>query len=255
MSRDLPYHHSSEGECIMKKAAKKTVKAKAKTKALPKTKAKTASKPAKKVKSVPKKKAAVKSKVVAKKAPAAKAKPVAKAKPPVKKAAVVKAKPPVKTKPVAPPKPAAPAAAPPPPPAPVLSSSGQGTSQNPWILKTPAGFSEFQAYKDEAAMPPALVVKVGSTELRYHLRSLTDLHEMLKARGDWMLLGSADEQQPVVEDTVEAWARSLSNPIGGFYGLKAGLRGRFATYVPQVMEALGMAEVEHFSNNNRMRAK
>lgn len=240
----------------MKKAAKKTVKAKAKTKALPKTKAKTAAKPAKKVKSVPKKKAAVKTKVVAKKAPAAKAKPVAKAKPPAKKTVVVKAKPPVKMKPVAPPKPAVPAAAaPPPPPAPVLSSSGQGTSQNPWILKTPAGFSEFQAYKEETATPPALVVKVGSTELRYHLRSLTDLHEMLKARGDWILLGSADEQQPVVEDTVEAWARSLSNPIGGFYGLKAGLRGRFATYVPQVMEALGMAEVEHFPNNNRMRAK
>jgi hypothetical protein len=239
----------------MKKAAKKTVKAKAKVKVVPKTKAKSAAKPAKKAKSAPKKKSAVKTKPVAKKAPSAKAKPVAKPKPMAKKTAVVKAKPPVKVKPVAPPKPAAPAAPPPPPPAPVLSSSGQGTSQHPWTLKTPAGFSEFQAYKDEASNPPSLVVKVGSTELRYHLRALTDLHEMLKARGDWILLGSADEQQPVVDDTVEAWARSLSNPIGGFYGLKPGLRGRFATYVPQVMEALGMAEVEHFPNNNRMRAK
>lgn len=236
----------------MKKAAKKTAKAKSKAKVARKTKAKAAAKPAKKTKAASKKKPAAKPKPPARKAAAAKARTVGKPKPMAKKAVATKPKPVVKAKPVAPPKPAPVA---PPPPAPTLSSSGQGTKDNPWILKTPAGFSEFQAYRDESATPPVLVVKVGSTELRYQLRSLTDLHVMLKARGDWMLLGSADEQQPVVEDTVESWARSHSNPIGGFYGLISGLRGRFATYVPQVMEALGMAEVEHFPNNNRMRAK
>jgi hypothetical protein len=130
----------------------------------------------------------------------------------------------------------------------------QGTNGNPWILKTPPGTSEFQAYKDEAADPPALVVQVGSTQLRYHLRCIEDLHTMLKAHGDWMLLGSADEQKPVTEGTVESWGRSPKNPVGGWYGLKKGLRGRFGMYVPPVLKRLGLAEVEENPRNNRMRA-
>ncbi len=105
------------------------------------------------------------------------------------------------------------------------------------------------------ADPPALVVQVGKTELRYHLRCLDDLEAMLKKHGDWMPLGSADEQKPAAEGTVEAWARSESNPVGGWYGLKKGLRGRFGNYVPPVMEALGLAEVEHQPRANRMRAR
>jgi hypothetical protein len=129
-----------------------------------------------------------------------------------------------------------------------------GTKQNPWTLKTPPGSSEFQAYKDPTANPPALVVQVGKTELRYDLRCLDDLQKMLKSHGDWVLLGSADEQKPAAEGTVEAWARSATNPVGGWYGLKKGLRGRFAMYVPPVMKVLGMAEVEGNPRNNRMRA-
>lgn len=135
-----------------------------------------------------------------------------------------------------------------------VNVKGQGTKQKPWMLKTPSGQSEFQAYRDEALDPPSLVVTVGKTELRYHLRALDDLHRMLKSHGEWMLLGSADEQKPAAAGTVEAWARSPKNPVGGWYGLKKGLRGRFAMYVPPVMEALGLAEVEHNPKNNRMRA-
>jgi hypothetical protein len=133
-------------------------------------------------------------------------------------------------------------------------AKGKGTKADPWVLKTPPGTSEFKAYKDEALSPPALVVWVGKTELRYDLRSLADLHAMLKSRGDWMLLGSADEQKPAAPGTVEEWGRSPKNPVGGWYGLKKGLRGRFAMYVPPVMEAFGTAEVEHNPKNNRMRA-
>ena len=129
-----------------------------------------------------------------------------------------------------------------------------GTKDNPWKLKTPSGQSEYEAYRDETLDPPALVVNAGKTELRYHLRCITDLHAMLKAHGDWMLLGSADEQKVVAENTVEAWARSASNPVGGWYGLKKGLRGRFAMYVPPVLKELGLAEVEQNARNNRMRA-
>ena len=132
---------------------------------------------------------------------------------------------------------------------------GSGTRQSPWVLKTPPGTSEFTAYRDETADPPALVVQVGTTEVRYQLRGLDDLHTMLKQRGDWLPLGSADEQKPAAEGSVEAWARSPKNPVGGWYGLKKGLRGRFGMYVPPVMEALGMAEVEHQPRNNRMRAR
>jgi hypothetical protein len=131
---------------------------------------------------------------------------------------------------------------------------GTGTHDDPWVLLTPSGSSEYRLYKDEAAEPPALVCIVGKTELRYHLRAVDDLHAMLKAHGDWTPLGSSDEQKPAKEGTVEAWARSADNPVGGWYGLKKGLRGRFANYVPPLLEALGLAEVEHNAKGNRMRA-
>jgi hypothetical protein len=132
--------------------------------------------------------------------------------------------------------------------------TGAGTREQPWVLKTPSGQSEYEAFRDDALDPPALVVQVQKTELRYHLRCLDDLHAMLAASGDWIALGSADEQKSAAEGTVEAWARADDNPVGGWYGLKKGLRGRFANYVPPVLEALGRAEVEHNPRNNRMRA-
>ena len=139
--------------------------------------------------------------------------------------------------------------------APTSAGHGQGTRASPWVLETPSQQSEFMAFRDENLDPPALVVQVGKTELRYQLRCLEDLSAMLKAHGDWMALGNADEQKPAADGTVEAWARSPTNPVGGWYGLKKGLRGRFGNYVPPVMEGLGLAEVEHNAKNNRMRAK
>jgi hypothetical protein len=130
-----------------------------------------------------------------------------------------------------------------------------GTREHPWVLTTPSGQSEFTAFRDETLDPPALVVQVGKSELRYHLQCLDDLHAMLKEHGDWMPLGNADEQKPAKEGSVEAWARSADNPVGGWYGLKKGMRGRFGNYVPPVMEVLGLAEVEHQPRNNRMRAR
>jgi len=128
----------------------------------------------------------------------------------------------------------------------------KGTKDDPWILKTPSGTSEFKAYKDETLDPPAVVVWVGKTELKYQLRALDDLHKMLKAKGDWMPLGSTDEQKSAEEGTVEALGRSPKNPVDGWYGIKKGLPGRFANYVPPILEALGLAEVEHNPKNNRM---
>jgi hypothetical protein len=130
---------------------------------------------------------------------------------------------------------------------------GSGTADSPWVLKTPPGTSEFEAWRDGSLDPPALVVQVGKTQLRYHARAIDDLHAMLVKQGDWMPLGAADEQKPAAEGSVEAWGRSPKNPVGGWYGLKKGLRGRFGMYVPPVLEALGLAEVEHNPKNNRMR--
>jgi hypothetical protein len=131
---------------------------------------------------------------------------------------------------------------------------GTGTKDDPWRLRTPPGSSEYTMYRDETADPPALVCQVGSTQLRYHLQAIDDLHAMLKAHGDWLPLGGADEQKPAAEGTVEAWARSPENPVGGWYGLKKGLRGRFGVYLPPLLEALGLAELTHDARNNRMRA-
>jgi hypothetical protein len=133
-------------------------------------------------------------------------------------------------------------------------TKGRGTRESPWVLKTPPGKSEYRMYRDESANPPALVCVVGTTTLSYHLRCIEDLHAMLKKHGDWMPLGGADEQKPAPAGSVEEWARSPKNPVRGWYGLKKGLRGRFGMYVPPLLEALGLAEVEHNPKNNRMRA-
>ena len=129
----------------------------------------------------------------------------------------------------------------------------QGTRTDPWLLTTPSGGAQFTAFRDETLDPPALVVKVGTTELRYHLRCLDDLVAMLKTTGDWVPLGGADEQKPAPDGSVEAWGRAPDNPVGGWYGLKKGLHGRFGVYVPPVLEILGLAEVERLPRNNRMR--
>ncbi len=134
------------------------------------------------------------------------------------------------------------------------TTTGAGTAEDPWILTTPPGSSQFEVYRDPEADPPALVCQVGTTRLSYHLRCVEDLHTWLVAQGDWVPLGNADEQKPAKDGTVEAWARSDDNPVGGWYGLRKGYRGRFGNYVPPVLEALGLAEVEHNARNNRMRA-
>jgi len=129
-----------------------------------------------------------------------------------------------------------------------------GTKENPWKLKTPPLSSEFTMYKDIRDGKDILVCTVGSTVLFYESRCLNDLHSMLKDRGDWMELGSADEQKDAKEGTVEAWGRSDKNPVGGWYGLKKGLRGRFGMYVPPLMEKLGLAELTHNAKGNKMKA-
>jgi hypothetical protein len=130
-----------------------------------------------------------------------------------------------------------------------------GTKEKPMKLKTPPLTSEYTMHTEEKDGKEVLVCTVGNTVLHYDMRSINDLHAMLKKHGDWMELGSADEQKPAKEGTVEAWGRSPKNPVGGWYGLKKGLRGRFGMYIPPLMEALGLAEVEHNAKNNRMRAK
>lgn len=131
----------------------------------------------------------------------------------------------------------------------------KGTKESPWKLKTPPGTSEYQMYKDEKDGKEVIVCVVGKTTLLYDYRCLKDAHEMLKKHGDWMELGSADEQKPAKEGTVEAWGRSAKNPVKGWYGLKKGLRGRFGMYVPPLMEKLGMAELTHDAKGNKMRVK
>lgn len=132
---------------------------------------------------------------------------------------------------------------------------GTGEKDDPWLLKTPPQTSEFEAWRDDTNDPPALVVQVGKTRLSYQLRAIEDCAEMLRAHGDWMPLGNADEGKPVKDGTVEAWARDAGNPVGGYYGLRKGYRGRFANYVTPVMELLGLVELEHNARNNRVRAK
>ncbi len=134
-------------------------------------------------------------------------------------------------------------------------ANGKGTKEDPWKLKTPPLSSDYEMYLDEKDGKKVIVCVVGKTTLLYDHKAIDDLHTMLKKHGDWIELGSADEQKPAKEGTIEAWGRSESNPVGGWYGLKKGLRGRFGMYMPPLLEALGIAEVEHNPRGNRMRAK
>lgn len=133
--------------------------------------------------------------------------------------------------------------------------SGAGTKEDPWRLKTPPLSADYELYRDDSVSPPLLICTVGKTKLTYLARAVEDLHRMLKQHGDWLPLGSADEQKTAAPGTVEAWGRSKENPVGGWYGQKKGLRGRFGMYLPPLLEALGLAELEHLPKNNRMRAK
>ena len=134
-------------------------------------------------------------------------------------------------------------------------TTGDGTPENPWRLTTAPGTSSYEMWRDEAADPPALVCQVGSTQLRYDLRAIDDLHAWLTAQGDWVPLGAADEQKDAAPGTVEAFGRAADNPVGGWYGLRKGYRGRFGMYLPPLPEALGLAELEHNPRNNRVRAR
>lgn len=136
----------------------------------------------------------------------------------------------------------------------MTNAQGSGTKDDPWRLKTPPGTSEYEMYRDASADPPQIVCQVGSTKLTYRLSAIEDLHAWLKEQGDWVPLGAADEQKAASDGTVEAWARSESNPAGGWYGLRKGYRGRFGMYMPPLLEALGLAEAEHNPRGNRMRA-
>ncbi len=130
-----------------------------------------------------------------------------------------------------------------------------GTKAKPRALKTPPNTADYTMHLEEIGGRELLVCTVGKTVLHYDPRCIGDLHQMLKAHGDWMELGSADEQKPAKEGTVEAWGRAATNPVGGFYGLKKGLRGRFGMYLPPLLEALGLAEVTHEARGNKMRAR
>ena len=136
----------------------------------------------------------------------------------------------------------------------MTDGSGSGTKVDPWQLATAPGSSTYTMYRDESTAPPVLVCQVGSTTLRYHLSAVDDLHAWLREQGAWVDLGAADEKKPAAEGTVEAWGRSPDNPVGGWYGLRNGYRGRFGMYLPPLLEALGLAELTHDARNNKVRA-
>ncbi|MBA2702050.1 MAG: hypothetical protein H0U58_10155 [Chloroflexi bacterium] len=135
-----------------------------------------------------------------------------------------------------------------------MVTRGSGSREDPWKLTTAPGSSDYQMWRDDQADPPALVCQVGSTTLKYHLSAIEDLHQMLRAHGDWMPLGAADEMKQAVPGTVEAWGRDEANPVAGWYGLRKGYRGRFGMYLPPLLEALGLAELSHEAKNNKVRA-
>ena len=136
-----------------------------------------------------------------------------------------------------------------------MTSIGAGTKDDPWRLTTAPGSSAYTMYRDDEAEPPALVCQVGSTTLKYRAQAIDDLHAWLVEQGDWVELGAADEKKPATPGTVEAFGRADDNPVGGWYGLRNGYRGRFGMYLPPLLEALGLVELTHEPRNNKVRAR
>ncbi|MEO5710137.1 MAG: DUF6855 family protein [Nocardioidaceae bacterium] len=132
--------------------------------------------------------------------------------------------------------------------------SGTGTTDDPWALSTAPGSSAYTMHRDDAADPPVLVCQVGTTTLRYDARAVEDLHAWLLEQGDWVDLGAADEKKDAKAGTVEAFGRAEDNPVGGWYGVRNGYRGRFGMYLPPLLEELGLVELTHNARNNRVRA-
>ncbi len=132
--------------------------------------------------------------------------------------------------------------------------TGSGSKHDPWQLTTAPGSSAYTMYRDEAGDPPALVCQVGSTTLKYRLSAIDDLQAWLRAQGDWVPLGAADEGKDAAAGSVEAFGRDAGNPVGGWYGLRTGYRGRFGMYLPPLLEALGLVELTHDARNNSVRA-
>jgi hypothetical protein len=126
----------------------------------------------------------------------------------------------------------------------------EGTKENPWKLTTAPGSSTYEMYIEG----DELVCQVGSTQLKYRAGAIEDLHTWLLEQNDWVPLGAADESKSAADGTVEAWGRSESNPVGGWYGLRKGYRGRFGMYLPPLLEKLGKAELTHTPRNNAVRA-
>ncbi len=126
----------------------------------------------------------------------------------------------------------------------------EGTKEDPWQLVTAPGSSEYSMYRDG----DELICQVGSTTLKYQYRAIDDLAAWLRDIGDWVPLGAADESKAAADGTVEAWGRSESNPVGGWYGLRKGYRGRFGMYLPPLLESLGLVELTHDARNNSVRA-
>ena len=131
-----------------------------------------------------------------------------------------------------------------------MAAMEAGTKDDPWELVTAPGSSNYTMYRDG----DELVCQVGSTTLKYQVRAIEDLAAWLREKGDWVPLGAADENKPAAEGTVEAWGRSEGNPVGGWYGLRKGYRGRFGMYLPPLLEKLGLVELTHDARNNSVRA-
>ena len=134
--------------------------------------------------------------------------------------------------------------------------TGTGRADDPWVLRTPPGTSEYTMYRDDGADPPALVCQVGSTRLTYHAARVDDLHAWLREQGDWVPLGAADEQKPAKDGHRRGVGRgpSPTRSAAGTACARATAAGSGCT-CRRCSRSSGLAELEHQPRNNRMRAR
>ena len=133
--------------------------------------------------------------------------------------------------------------------------SGAGTKDDPWQLKTPPLTSEYEMYLDERDGNDGDRVRRRQDDAA--LRRPRDRRPARDARAARRLDGARaapTSRSRRRRARSRRGARRRDNPVGGWYGLKKGLRGRFGMYMPPLLEELGLAEVEHNPRNNRMRA-
>ena len=118
----------------------------------------------------------------------------------------------------------------------------------------PAGHLAVHDVPRRGRRPAGARLPGGVDDAEVPLSAIDDLHAWLREQGDWVRSAPPTSRRRPRTEPSRRGAGRPDNPVGGWYGLRKGYRGRFGMYLPPLLEELGLAELTHEKRNNRIRA-